>query len=638
MIDRSISFLYSFAVLMPTGSFVLAAFTQTGFVFGQNASAQGRPSVANQIVEYLTDLGSPEPKLQSEVSIRVPEPKLTVSEDGSVQRWLYTPVSDSKTFSEILTDNQLVYPGQLLDGNRFLQPVNGGSRIAPLPGVSDVFVPLDYAVTGLVDGEHTYRNVTPGSLKEFQDRVLNHAKTQRNVPIQAQIDFEWASSDEQAYLKLSSKAGYGGFSGSLDFSDQKQTQETHLMVLFRQNYFNIAIDKLRFPTDWFKEDGEIPASALRQVKSTWKSPPLYVSSVTYGRAALLVFSSKASSRELLTAVSAAYKVATGNAELNLTDEVKETFESTTCKVIIWGGPPDFADRFDGLSDPTECLKQAAPFFLPDKSPVHAQAIGFTANYLCSLQPVVVRSAAAGIYSSRERVKSWDYCVSPKLLLLNDDGGVLFHEWGDWVVGAAQLEGEGESVNPNRSKVWESGLQSVEDNKDHLPSNMDWLNGFPNATQAEHAINAKRSDPIGEFATRARYDYSKFGDWSFVTQTPNPRLVLLSGEMDGQVNLSANHFCLAPANQDNKNYFDGRFSRRCSWLIIPNLDLVDIFKTGIDGAWSGTPNRAKEKLFISEGTHGNGLIYTVKVRVPELPTIPSYPSGHSKDEITAPNVP
>jgi thiol-activated cytolysin len=126
-----------------------------------------------------------------------------------------------------------------------------------------------------------------------------------STPANIYSEIESIHSEDQLAMALGASVSVTGLPGQLaasfDFSDQEI--KSRYLVKYVQSYYTVDLDQPRAPSDLFAPD--VRADDLRDAVGQG-NPPLYVSSVTFGRVILFTFESTYSATELGAALEFVY--------------------------------------------------------------------------------------------------------------------------------------------------------------------------------------------------------------------------------------------------------------------------------------------------------------------------------------------
>jgi hypothetical protein len=276
-----------------------------------------------------------------------------------------------------------MYPGALIQGQSLV-----GSRLAPIPldrAPGTVTVTTDFVSSPTISNaslrvaKPTVQSVTEARRQLISQ--MNPTTTAGAVSYQTEV----ARSLEQGMLRLGANYKNAAFEvdakGRLDTSLETNT----VMVNFRQEYYTLVFEPEGSPPNFFADNVR-----LGDVKkyATQDSPPCYISSVTYGRSLLILFTAKASTTQIEAAVKARLSLGIHSAGAELDSQYKEVLETSQVKVLSTGATG--RTTIDLLGDPFGALGAylgtGADFSLNNPG----APIAYTARYLKDSQ---VASAA-----------------------------------------------------------------------------------------------------------------------------------------------------------------------------------------------------------------------------------------------------
>lgn len=180
------------------------------------------------------------------------------------------------------------------------------------------------------------------------------------TPANIYVEIERVSSEEQLALALGARVGGGGLpgsiSGSFDFNE-KEVRSRYLVKYF-QSYYTVDVDQPARPSGFFSDHVTLEDVSN---KAGPGNPPLYVSSVTYGRVVLFTFESQYSAQELGAALEFVYS---GGADIN--GEVSVTYKdivnsSKTTAFILGGSGSEAAKSLQGYDELMAFLQRGGDY-------------------------------------------------------------------------------------------------------------------------------------------------------------------------------------------------------------------------------------------------------------------------------------
>ena len=196
---------------------------------------------------------------------------------------------------------------------------------------------------GMVGGD-SYVDATPtvSGMQEGVNTLLNrwHEKYAAKNPAPARMQYESTS----AYSMNQLKAKFGsdfekvGVNLKIDFEAVNKGEKQIEVVDFKQVYYTANFDAPKNPSDVFAPGVTVDQLKARGIDEN--TPPVYVSSVSYGRQMYVKFETTSKSTELKAAIDAVIKGVPIKAE----SEWARVLKDTKVTVSIVGGNADRAGR------------------------------------------------------------------------------------------------------------------------------------------------------------------------------------------------------------------------------------------------------------------------------------------------------
>lgn len=196
---------------------------------------------------------------------------------------------------------------------------------------------------GMVGGDsYVDANPTVSGMQEGVNTLLNrwHEKYAGKNPAPARMQYESTS----AYSMNQLKAKFGsdfekvGVNLKIDFEAVNKGEKQIEIVDFKQVYYTANFDAPKNPSDVFASG--VTVDQLKAHGIDEKTPPVYVSSVSYGRQMYVKFEATSKSTELKAAIDAVIKGVPIKAE----SEWARVLKDTKVTVSIVGGNADRAGR------------------------------------------------------------------------------------------------------------------------------------------------------------------------------------------------------------------------------------------------------------------------------------------------------
>ena len=215
---------------------------------------------------------------------------------------------------------------------------------------------------GMVGGDsYVDANPTASDMQEGVNTLLNrwHEKYAAKNPAPARMQYESTS----AYSMNQLKAKFGsdfekvGVNLKIDFEAVNKGEKQVEVVDFKQIYYTANFDAPKNPSDVFAPGVTVDQLKARGIDE--KTPPVYVSSVSYGRQMYVKFETTSKSTELKAAINAVIKGVPIKAE----SEWARVLKNTNVTVSIVGGNADGAARIvtGTVEDLKKLIQEGATF-------------------------------------------------------------------------------------------------------------------------------------------------------------------------------------------------------------------------------------------------------------------------------------
>ncbi len=215
---------------------------------------------------------------------------------------------------------------------------------------------------GMVGGDsYVDANPTASGMQEGVNTLLNrwHEKYAGKNPAPARMQYESTS----AYSMNQLKAKFGsdfekvGVNLKIDFDAVHKGEKQIEVVDFKQVYFTANFDAPKNPSDVFAPGVTVDQLKARGIDEN--TPPVYVSSVSYGRQMYVKFETTSKSTELKAAINAVIK----GVPIKPESEWARVLKNTTVTVSIVGGNADGAARVvtGTVEDLKKLIQEGATF-------------------------------------------------------------------------------------------------------------------------------------------------------------------------------------------------------------------------------------------------------------------------------------
>ena len=215
---------------------------------------------------------------------------------------------------------------------------------------------------GMVGGDsYVDANPTASGMQEGVNTLLNrwHEKYAGKNPAPARMQYESTS----AYSMNQLKAKFGsdfekvGVNLKIDFEAVNKGEKQIEVVDFKQVYYTANFDAPKNPSDVFAPGVTVDQLKARGIDEN--TPPVYVSSVSYGRQMYVKFETTSKSTELKAAINAVIK----GVPIKPESEWARVLKNTTVTVSIVGGNADGAARVvtGTVEDLKKLIQEGATF-------------------------------------------------------------------------------------------------------------------------------------------------------------------------------------------------------------------------------------------------------------------------------------
>ena len=215
---------------------------------------------------------------------------------------------------------------------------------------------------GMVGGD-SYVDATPtaSGMQEGVNTLLNrwHEKYAAKNPAPARMQYESTSAYSMNQLKgkFGSDFEKVGVNLKIDFEAVNKGEKQVEVVDFKQIYYTANFDAPKNPSDVFAPGVTVDQLKTRGIDE--KTPPVYVSSVSYGRQMYVKFETTSKSTELKAAINAVIK----GVPIKPESEWARVLKDTTVTVSIVGGNADGAARVvtGTVEDLKKLIQEGATF-------------------------------------------------------------------------------------------------------------------------------------------------------------------------------------------------------------------------------------------------------------------------------------
>ena len=256
------------------------------------------------------------------------------------------------------------------------------------------------------------------SLSAFRDALgeILASEVDGATPANIYSEIEQVHSEEQLALALGAEVSWLGSSASIaaSFDFSQQHVKSRAIVKYTQAYYTVDLDAPGRPSDLFA-----PEVTLADVEALIgpENPPLYVSSITYGRMVVFTFESEYSAEELGAALEFTY-----SGGVDVSGDVSVTYKDIVSRskitaFILGGSGGDAAQTIDSYEALIDFIKGGGNY--SKDSP--GAPIAYKLSYLRDNSPGRLSFTTAYTVTECERV-SQRVKVTLKSIRVEDAGG------------------------------------------------------------------------------------------------------------------------------------------------------------------------------------------------------------------------
>ncbi|MEO1553577.1 MAG: thiol-activated cytolysin family protein [Pseudomonadota bacterium] len=241
-------------------------------------------------------------------------------------------------FVAINPDQSIIWLGNLVQGQSHYQ-------VGDLQELSiRKRAPLKVSINLL--REDNTRTIEAPSLTSVQaaigDLVEQAQAAEHRAGSSASFTSTSASSLNEASIKLGISAEYLGGDAEAKLSVETSTNQRTHYAYFIQRAFTVSMELPAQPSDvltpGFRESDLEPLLAVGSVSDD--NPPLYISSVTYGRILIYSLTASAEDSRISAAINASYRGATGGGSAEMDAADRTLLEQASISVATHGGEED----------------------------------------------------------------------------------------------------------------------------------------------------------------------------------------------------------------------------------------------------------------------------------------------------------
>jgi hypothetical protein len=279
---------------------------------------------------------SPEVEPRDEFKELSPEYTEIVETDRySCSDEIYSMTDTPKEFVAINPDESIMWLGNLIQGDSHLQP--GSLEELSIRERA----PLNISISLL--RADNFRIVEQPSLltvnSAIGELIQNAVEAGHEASTDVYFESMEAHSTQQSSLKLGFTAEYLGGNAETSLSVDKQGEEHTFFAYFIQNAFTVSMGLPTAPHDMVSD--ALTHNKLDDLKARGKigeeNPPLYISSMSYGRVLVYKMTSTHEKKRIQAAINASYNGLKGGGSGYAEAELKDTLSTARITISAFGG-------------------------------------------------------------------------------------------------------------------------------------------------------------------------------------------------------------------------------------------------------------------------------------------------------------
>jgi len=236
----------------------------------------------------------------------------------------------------------VLWPGSVVQGKSIESGILAPIALGRKPGTVTV---KNLTIEGR-EAEYS-RQISNPSNATLQKAVMDIVT--QNLPLHsaALLSYEGASysSIEHALLQMGVSAKWLTTSVKANLEAEQSARRTNMIVRLTQAYYSASFSPPSSPESFFQDDVTPEDAGLyMEVKSEngRPNPPVYVSTVTYGRSLYFFISSNEESSKLKAAIESSFKAGVANVHASAKDEHERIIQESNIRALALGGSGDSA--------------------------------------------------------------------------------------------------------------------------------------------------------------------------------------------------------------------------------------------------------------------------------------------------------
>ena len=316
-------------------------------------------------------------KLPADPPSTVPGPRSAPAREGDY-RCVSQDMAETRRYDSIVAyaaNSDSMWPGAILRGDSVYGGLFTQTVLARTP------LTVSVSLSNLAGT--TSAAMAKPSLSAFRDTIggILDADVDGATPANIYSEIEQVHSEEQLTLALGAEASWLGSAASIkaSFDFDQQDVRSRFVVRYTQAYYSVDADAPSSPSAWLA-----PEVTLEEVEGKFgiDNPPVYVSSVTYGRMVVFTFESEYSAEEMAAALEFTY-----SGGVDVSGNVSVTYEEMVSRAkitayILGGSGGEAARTIDSYDALMEFIKSGGDY--SKDSP--GAPIAYKLNYLEDNEP------------------------------------------------------------------------------------------------------------------------------------------------------------------------------------------------------------------------------------------------------------
>ena len=312
---------------------------------------------------------------------------LTVGDPNSNASYFITYEKQTATGGLDLISNygqyeDMLYPGCVVD---ISNPVPAKYPLKQSPvtlSLSNMTTSKNYRP--YIVNEPSFSNAAAGI-----NKMLDNAHPDaQNFPTRLYMTSSYVSNSSEMNIALGLNVSYNGLNVKNDFDYSTSSSATKLVIKLSQVYYKVICDSKTTASEYFA-DGQSDSQIIDALKDT---VPAYVSSVSYGRVAIITISSHESITSLKDNLDVQYADAAG-VTANISSVIKNN--NLQAEVFVYGGRIGNGSALGTTADLNTVLSEFSKEYCPDVPA--ALPISYSLSYITDGSPAKTIVASDTVY-------------------------------------------------------------------------------------------------------------------------------------------------------------------------------------------------------------------------------------------------